>query len=725
MKLFEHFPEHRVKKTLRHTVLILIAFLGAIIPAGSYGLTTWINPLILGIIAAALTEQNDNLPGRLKAICLTLLCFLIATLSIELLFHSPVLFAAGLALSTFSFIMLGAISSRYATIAFGSLLIAVYTMIGTSAAEHPSFWLQPALLLSGACWYYLLSVIWLLLFPSQSIQQSLSDVFLNLADYFDLKSEMFHPVSGFQIQPYRIKEANLNTAIVLTLNQCKATLLAHCKKGHLQTTSDHFLNIYFLAQDIHERISSTHSRYYELTHHFSRSDILFRFKYLLAEQAKACRDIARDLATNDSYQHQTSSALALDELQLSIQHLNHQQEAIPDALLTQINYLFNNLTTIEKQLCNIENPEAHQFMEGELSDTDPHTLKNMWQRIQASLNPESLLFRHAVRMSLALTAGYIILQSFHLELGYWILLTTLFVCQPNFSATRKRIRLRVIGTVSGLIAGGALMPLFSSYEVQLAFIVFSGVMFFVFRLNKYGYATGFITMLVLFCFNQSGTGMEIILPRLTDTFIGCGLAVIAVTYILPDWQADRLPQVMAEAILTNKNYLDQIIAQYRIGKQDTLRYRIARRNAHDQDAALTTAINNMLAEPDKYKKAEEESFRFLTLNHALLSYISALGAHRTRLDNHITHRLILDAHRTIHQHLEALADKLLGQSKRHELSPPEEAGLKARLEAWREQDGSSVQLVLQQLYLIHRILPELHHLAGKLYLPEGETQPTE
>ncbi|CAM3893472.1 Inner membrane protein YccS [Vibrio aerogenes CECT 7868] len=708
-----------MKKTLRHAVLILIAFLGAIIPAWSYGQITWINPFILGIIAAALTEQNDNLPGRVKAIGLTLLCFLIATLSVELLFDYPWLFACGIAISTFGFIMLGAISSRYATIAFGSLLIAVYTMIGTSAAQSTSFWLQPALLLTGACWYYLLSLIWLILFPSQSIQQSLSDVFLNLADYFDLKSEMFHPVSGLQIQPYRIREANLNTAIVLTLNQCKATLLAHCRKGHLQTTSDHFLNIYFLAQDIHERISSTHSRYHDLTDHFSRSDILFRFKYLLAEQAKACRDIARVITANENYQHQKSSALALDELQSSIQYLNHQAKTIPDTLITQINYLFNNLTTIEKQLCNIDSPDAHQFMEGELSDTDPRTLRNMWQRVRTSLNPESLLFRHAVRMSLALTTGYMILHSFHLALGYWILLTTLFVCQPNFSATRKRIKLRVIGTISGLIAGGVLMPLFSSYETQLAFIVFSGVMFFIFRLNKYGYATGFITMLVLFCFNQSGTGMEIILPRLTDTLIGCGLAVIAVTYILPDWQANRLPQVMAEAMQTNKNYLDQIIAQYRIGKQDTLRYRIARRNAHDQDAALTTAINNMLAEPDKYKKAEEESFRFLTLNHALLSYISALGAHRTRLDNHVTHRLIVDAHRTIHQHLDVLSEKLLGHHRSAEISIPEETELKARLEAWREEDGSSVKLVLQQLDLIHRILPELHILTDKLLAPSG------
>lgn len=85
---------------------------------------------------------------------------------------------------------------------------------------------------------------------------------------------------------------------------------------------------------------------------------------------------------------------------------------------------------------------------------------------------------------------------------------------------------------------------------------------------------------------------------------------------------------MAEAIDANKQYLAQIIGQYRIGKKDSLSYRIARRHAHNQDAALSAAVTNMLAEPGRYRAAADESFRFLTLNHALLSYISALGAHR-------------------------------------------------------------------------------------------------
>ncbi|NMV26716.1 TIGR01666 family membrane protein, partial [Vibrio parahaemolyticus] len=103
-----------------------------------------------------------------------------------------------------------------------------------------------------------------------------------------------------------------------------------------------------------------------------------------------------------------------------------------------------------------------------------------------------------------------------------------------------KLTARVIGTLAGLLIGVPLLTFFPSQESQLVFIVISGVMFFAFRMNNYGYATGFITLLVLFLFNQLGEGYAVVLPRLADTLIGCVLAVGAVLVILPDWQSRRL-----------------------------------------------------------------------------------------------------------------------------------------------------------------------------------------
>ncbi|MEF1289603.1 YccS family putative transporter [Vibrio sp. M260118] len=711
MNLTSQLRHYWANKTFNYSLLILATLLGVVIPTWYLQLNELIVPLILGVIAAALAESDDSFTGRLKSQSLTLICFTVASFSIELLFELPWLFAAGLFISTFAFIMLGTIGPRYASIAFGSLLIAIYTMLG--ANETTSLWFQPIMLLTGAAWYYFVSMIWHALWPLQPVQQSLANVFVQLGQYLELKSQLFYPVSNLTPQPYRIEEARLNAATVNSLNTCKATFLARSKRGHVDGTSDRFLNTYFLAQDIHERISSTHYRYQELAQHFERFDILFRFKHLLQLQAKACLEVAEAIRLGNEYQHSGESIIALDELQNSMLYLQQQNNPQWRSLLAQLGYLFNNLATVEKQLSNINNPDANHLDEDVLDDTEAHTLKVMWQRVRSNFTKDSMLFRHAVRMSIALTIGYGFIQLFDIERGYWILLTTLFVCQPNYSATRQKLVARIVGTFVGILIGVPLLTLFPSQESQLLVVVISGVAFFAFRLANYGYATGFITVLVLFCFNQLGQGFDVILPRIADTLVGCILAVSAVTFVLPDWQSKRLHKVMADAIAANQRYLGHIIGQYRVGKKDSLNYRVARRNAHNQDANLTSAITNMLAEPGRYVSAIDESYRFLTLNHALLSYISALGAHRTRIGDEVTHKLILDSHRVIHQHLELLYKQLNDNCEQCDSSEFDDPILEQKLSEWRDEDGSSARMVLQQLHLVYRMLPELHSLASK------------
>ena len=705
------FRRYWANDRINYSIRVLIALVGIAFPCWYLDATTEVTPLVLGIIAAALAETDDNLTGRIKALVMTLACFLIAAFSIEILFDYPVLFAIGLFSSTFGFIMLGAMGARYASIAFASLLLAVYTMLG---ADHSvNLWYQPMLLLAGASWYGLLSLTWQVLWPNQPVQQSLAAVFTEFAHYLDSKSKLFEPVNNMVPQPLRLEAAGQNARVVAALNGAKATLLNRARRGRPNDTGDKFLKIYFLAQDIHERASSSHYRYQDLAAAFQRSDVLFRFQRLLTSQAKACREVSHALAMGKPYRHGADSVRALDELQESLLYLKNQHNPKWRTYLIQLEYLFNNLATVERQLSNVSNPDVAQTGNDiELADNEARNMKARWQRITSQFTSDSMLFRHALRMAIALTVGYGVIQALELERGYWILLTTLFVCQPNYSATRQKLVQRVIGTLGGLLAGIPLLYLFPGQEGQLVLMVLAGVLFFAFRTVRYGLATAFITLLVLFCFNQLGEGYAVILPRLGDTLLGCLLAVLAVSFILPDWQANRLHKVMASAITTNRDYLGQIIGQYRIGKKDSLNYRIARRDAHNTDAQLSTAISNMLAEPGRYRMATDESFRFLTLNHAMLSYISALGAHRTQLDDEQTHHLVAKAHRQIHAHLDCLAEQLDGNQCSQ--APSSDTDLEQQLAQWRDEDCKSVRMVLQQLHLIQRMLPELHSLANKL-----------
>ncbi|UKA02754.1 YccS family putative transporter [Photobacterium damselae] len=707
-----HFTLRRywANDRINYCIRVLIAMIGVVFPCWYLNATSEVTPLILGIIAAALAETDDNLTGRLKALATTLICFLVASVSIEVLFDYPILFALGLFSSTFGFIMLGAMGPRYASIAFASLLLAVYTMLGADSSVN--LWYQPMLLLGGAFWYGLLSLAWHILWPNQPVQQNLAHVFSQLATYLDSKSQLFEPIADLQPQPLRLDAAHNNAKVVAALNGAKATLLHRARRGQPHTTGDRFLKIYFMAQDIHERVSSSHYRYQDLAATFQRSDVLFRFQRLLRAQAMACRDIAKALAIGKPYQHLEITEKTLDELRESINYLKAQNNPQWRLLLTQLDYLFSNLATVERQLANISNPDATVTDETELADNEAHSIPDLWRRITSQLNPQSLLFRHALRMAIALTVGYGCIQFLHLERGYWILLTTLFVCQPNYSATRQKLVQRVIGTLGGLLAGIPLLYLFPGQEGQLVLMILAGVLFFAFRMVRYDLATAFITLLVLFCFSQLGEGFAVILPRLGDTLLGCFLAVIAVSYIFPDWESHRLHKVMASSVNANREYLGQIIAQYRLGKRDCLNYRVARRNAHNTDAQLSTAISNMLAEPGRYRMATNESFRFLTLNHAMLSYISALGAHRTQLEDNETYHLVSQAYRSINEHLESLTLQL--EQNKPMAMPETDSALEQSLSQWRDDDCESTKMVLQQLHLIQRMLPELHSLTNKL-----------
>ncbi|MGL5237024.1 MAG: YccS family putative transporter, partial [Plesiomonas shigelloides] len=543
------------------------------------------------------------------------------------------------------------------------------------------------------------------------VQENLANCYELLARYLDAKSAFFDPDEADRYDELQIQVALSNGALVSSLNQTKLSLLSRLKGDRGQRSTRRLLRYYFVAQDIHERASSAHNQYHALAKRFRHSDVLFRFQRLLLLQAKACRQLAKSIISGDDYNHDFRFERAFNLLNASLER--HQpQQAEDKRLLASLNFVLRNLQAIDWQLSHIESEQIIGLpQDNTLADDGLHGIRDIWTRIRNQLTPGSALFRHAVRMSLVLCAGYACIMAFNMERGYWILLTSLFVCQPNYSATRLRLRQRVLGTLAGIIAGLPLLYLIPSQEGQLVLIVVLGVLFFAFRTVQYGYATAFITMLVLFCFNLMGAGFDIAIPRVTDTLIGCGIAWLAVTFVWPDWRYRRLPLVIQRAIDSNTSYLSEVIAQYQQGKDDSLSYRIARRAAHNADAELASVISNMSSEPLRSRRILEEGFRLLCLNHAMLGYISALGAHRHKLPDNAESRTLL---KEVSQHI---LHQLQAVSAQLQACPaPEHNNTQQFAQSLLEQDlqDSDSRFVLQQLGLINRMLNELSSLTQKI-----------
>lgn len=700
-----------------YSVRVFIALTGSMALCWYQDEMTLLIPLFLGIIASALAETDDSWQGRLNALAVTLVCFSVAALSVELLFPYPWIFAIALALASFCLTMLGALGERYGAIASATLILSVYTMIGVDqrGGAVSNFWHEPLLLVAGAAWYGVLSVLWQALFSNQPVQQSLARLFRELGRYLKLKSSLFEPIRQLDVEARRLELAQQNGRVVAALNAAKEIILHRVGNGRPGSKVSRYLKLYFLAQDIHERASSSHYPYNALAEAFFHSDVLFRCQRLLRQQGKACQALGESIQLRQPFIYDDSFAEALGDLNASLEHLRIQSNPAWRGLLRSLRALAANLSTLDRLLGDASNPDSlADATDSNLLDRAPRNLKEMWTRLRTQLTPTSLLFRHALRLALALTIGYGTLHAIHASQGYWIILTTLFVCQPNYGATRRKLGQRIIGTAIGLTVAWALFDLFPSPLVQSLFAIAAGLVFFINRTTRYTLATAAITLMVLFCFNQVGDGYGLFLPRLFDTLIGSLIAGLAVFLFLPDWQGRRLNKVLANTLSCNSIYLRQIMQQYAAGKSDDLAYRLARRNAHNADAALSTTLANMLMEPGHFRKEADVGFRFLVLSHTLLSYLSGLGAHReTQLPAEVREHLIDGAGNSLAASIDEIATGLANKEPIAIQSDAEEA-LAADLEQMPDEIDEGQRLVQTQLALICRQLGPLRTLAAHL-----------
>lgn len=709
-----------------YSLRVFIAFSGALLFSGLAGDVALVIPLFLGIIASALSETDDSWQGRLQALVVTLLCFASASFVVQWLFPWPWLFAAGLAVSTFTLIMLGAIGQRYATIASGTLILSIYSMINIEqhGGVDEDVASRQLLLLGGAAWYGAISVVWCALFSRQPVKQSMARVYKALGEFLILKSALFEPVRGVDVEARRVALARQNGKVVDALNQAKEMIFRRLEGQRGSRKLNRYLQIYFIAQDIHERASSTHYPYSALTEAFFHHDVLFRCQRLLDQQGRACRQLAKSLLLNRPFSHEQSEQ-ALVDLRASIDNLSERGKPEWRPLIRPLNALADNLSTLEAQIASVHNPDTDsERRDSALYDRSPSSLLEAWKRVRLNFTLGSPTFRHAVRLTTALVAGYGLLQWLDPQQGFWILLTTLFVCRPNFATTRRFLSQRIVGTVLGLVAGWASISLFPQPLIQSMIAVAAGVSFFANREKHYVIATASITLLVLCSFNQVGDGFDLIWPRLFDTLIGSLIAGLAVFFILPDWQSRRLYREAAKVLTNHRRYLDEIVHQYEEGKQDDLAYRLARRNAHNADAALSTLLTNMLHEPGHYRKQDADNgLRFLVLSNTLLSHLSALGAHRHRLAEDEDDAAFVPLAKRISALLEQLAEQLDKRLPVEPLTAPANE-LLSQLE---EQSGTAEEKAVtlyrpiqSQLRLIASQLGPLSDAANRLTSPSAE-----
>ncbi|MGW2677832.1 FUSC family protein [Streptomyces sp. NPDC001436] len=183
--------------------------------------------------------------------------------------------------------------------------------------------------------------------------------------------------------------------------------------------------------------------------------------------------------------------------------------------------------------------------------------------VRAELRPGSPVLRHAVRVTGAACAGYLLGQVLPFGHGYWAPMASVMVMRPDFTQTWSRAVARFGGTLAGVGVATGIVQLVrpGMYLSGLLAVVCAGLMF---ALMRTGYAVSqvCVSAYVVFLLGMGGLRWDQTVPdRIALTLVGGVLAMLAYA-VYPAWETPRLRTRLADWIAADGRYAAAVLTQY-------------------------------------------------------------------------------------------------------------------------------------------------------------------
>ncbi|MBK3570076.1 FUSC family protein [Streptomyces sp. MBT62] len=166
-------------------------------------------------------------------------------------------------------------------------------------------------------------------------------------------------------------------------------------------------------------------------------------------------------------------------------------------------------------------------------------------------------WRYGLRLALCIGLAQILVSTVPVPRSYWIALTITFVLKPDFGSVFSRALLRALGTVAGLVIAAAVLSVVPRGWWDVLVLLALAPLIPALTPRGYGYQTMAITPVILLLsdiLNHQGTAL--LLPRLVDSLIGCGIALIAGYLLWPESWHTRVGDRLAEAVADTAGYVE-------------------------------------------------------------------------------------------------------------------------------------------------------------------------
>lgn len=583
----------------------------------------------LGALFVALTDnpgpKHHRINGMLASIIINFVVVCIAGFS-----HGYTWLIGG---EIIAFSLLFSLFAVYGTRAnsIGLIGLIVFVINVNQLPGHNSFYAALYFTIGGT-WYLILSLVSNTLRPYKPVQQLLGESLIEAGNYLQGKSLFYSKdFDGNAIMQQLMQQ---QITIHNEQNELREIIFKTRKFLTESTNTGRRLTMIFLDSiDLFERIMTSQQDYLQLHKEFDGTTILeiYRQNIILLADALHNTGLAvqagyaykNDDVLNTAYEQSETAFVALRKQQLSAASiegfikLRHILYSLQD--LTERIKRLQTYTNYRKKITQqINKEEVKHFIEP--SKFDMHLLLS-------NITIKSSYFRHAMRLAIALTIGYIVSLAFSLGHGYWILLTIATIVKPAYSLSRQRNIQRVAGTMIGVTLGFLVLYFSTTNTPIFIAMLLAMIVAYSFLRLQYLVSTAGITLYVLlnFHFLYPGNLGTVLNDRILDTVIGSAIAFVCSYFILPAWEHEQINGLVAASLKANKKYFSVIADTFSTKKLDMLAYKLARKEAFVSLANFSGALQRMLSEPKSRQLHLQQYHQLVTTSHMLTSYIASLS----------------------------------------------------------------------------------------------------
>lgn len=521
---------------------------------------------------------------------------------------------------------------RGGNISFGGLF-AIVSSYGIHAMGLPH---AESLLhvLEGGLTYIFLSAISQFFYQGHHIRSMLADCVELTAEYYrkleqqiwdskDLEADILHIESRLNTHHEVLRSALLN------------------KQGRLLSSNKtrRFYLIFKEIIDLYEMALAAHHDLEQAREHFDGTEPLVqpyrKFTLLMVEELERFGELLR---LNRKFVVDSGMNISLMEAEENLKPLlrsrsreAHERMLILRNLIDLKTKQLNSLSVISKHYENLF------FTDKIIAPGDARFITAQdysYKILLSNLNFESSIFRHSVRLCVAIAICFLLKDVISDENASWIIATCIVVLRPNYGLTRSRAFDRIGGTLLGGIITLAILYVTDYKPALLGIAGVALTLGFSYVATRYLLASTYITLSIMMLYVAfTGRTLELVVDRVFYTFIGSAIGLLVIYFIFPVWEKESIFTAIRKAINANRCYLDAVNHLYATKQPADTEFKLLRKEAFVKNGNLYEAFQRLKDDPKSKRNQLSNSYAVVLLSHSLLK---GVAAYSTYIQSHQT-----------------------------------------------------------------------------------------